>query len=254
MSNTPTTSLLSLLIALLLLALPAGGGPVIVKIGSGGGGGGAFTFVASATGSDDANDTNVSTSSTLNVATGDLLIAYVTWEDGTTTVSSLTDGGSNTFTFDTGDDVNDGPANVNVHPLYKLSATANATATFTATIGASRSFKRIVVFQYRPAGGETVTKDISGTREASGTSTAMATGTFSTTGTDNVVCGGGAYYTTWTPSSPLVAGSAASQTAQISGAYGWCRIVTTALTTQTASVTSDQNREWAATAIAFKSQ
>lgn len=247
-------------LASLLIAIAANAGPVVYIDGvGGGGGGGAFTFVASASGADDSSSRTVSTSSPLDVAAGDLLIGYVTWEDGVTTVSSLTDGGSNSFTFDAGDDVNDGPANVNVHPLYKLSATANASATFTATLGTTapadnRPFKRLIVFQYRPASGETASKDISGTRESSGTSTAMATGTFSTTGSDNVVCGGGAYYTTWTPSSPLVAGSAASQTAQQSGAYVWCRIASAPISSQAASVTSNQNREWAATAIAFKAE
>lgn len=223
--------------------------------GGGGGGGGAFTFVASASGAADSAGTTVSTSSTLNVATGDLLIAVVTFEDDdSTTTVSITDGGSNSLTFDSGDDLRDGTFAINVHPLYRLSGVANATATFTATLSASRSWKRIVVMQYRPGSGETVTKDVSGTRENSGTGTSLASGSFSTTGTDGVVCGLSGIYTTPTFSSAAIGGVSADQTKQQGGAYAWCRIVTAGLTTQTATVTSSSSSIWAATVLAFKSE
>lgn len=224
--------------------------------------GGPFTYVAQVSGAvDTPSGTTITTSSggpdsngTLDIQTGDLLIAYVTWEDGVTTISSLTDGGSNTFTADAGDDVCRVDGFVCTQPAYRLAGVAATNAAFTVTLGNGQVYRRLIIMQYRPASGESASKDISGTREAEGSSITMATGSFSTTGTDNVVCGGGAYYTTWTPNTPLVAGSAATQTIQQNGAYMWCRIVSETLTTQTANVGSDQNREWVATAIAFKAQ
>lgn len=258
----------ALVIALVLaLAIPAVAfRPTITAGGAtagagGGGGGGAFTFVASATGTADTPAAStIATESTLNVATNDLLVAWVTFEDGTGAETvEITDGGSNTFTFDAGDDVHGLGNTANGYPLYRLAGVANATATFTATIKESgspinKSYRRIVVHQYRPGSGETVTKDISGTREGNDEGTAIATGTFSTTGTDGVVCGGAAVYTSGTHSSQQVGGVAADNAAATNGASLWCRIVTAGLTTQTAVSTYSGSNYWAATAIAFKSE
>lgn len=250
----------------LALAMPASAfrptltaGGATAAPGGGGGGGGAFTFVASASGSDDASDTDVSTSSTLNIQAGDVIIAAVQWEDnGSATVSSFTDG-TNALTFDTGDDVHSASNEINLFPYYKLVASENATAMFTATISTSVPFKKMVVLQFRPGGCpsscETVTKDISGARENNGTgSSTVSTGTFSTTGSDVVACGLGGMYTSGTWVSPVVAGSAATGVEDPSGIIGWCRIVTSPLSTQTASVSYTFSNTWAATAIAFKSE
>lgn len=257
----------ALLIALCLaLSMPAAAfrptltaGGATAGSGGGGGGGGAFTFVASAGGSSDSSTTTVATSSTLNVASGDLLIAAVTYEDGTfpgpDETVSITDGGSNSFTFDAGDELYfPGSSSINLFLLYKTNATANATATFTATVSASRPFKRLIVMQYRPAGGETASKDISGTRENSGTGTSITSGSFSTTGTDGVVCAADGVYTSGTNSSSTIGGVSADQTKQQDSAFMWCRIVTAALTTQTAATTYSGSNNWAASVIAFKAE
>lgn len=258
----------ALLIALCLaLAMPAAafrptltaGGATAGSGGGGGGGGGAFAFVASASGAGDTPAaTTVATSSTLNVEGGDLLIAWVTFEDGTgADAISITDGGSNTFTFDTGDDTHGLGNTANGYPLYILNASANSSATFTATITesgspSSKSYRRIIVMQYRSGG--TITKDISGTPENDGEGTAIASGSFSTTGTNGVVCGAAAVYTSGTHSSQTVGGVAAENAVSQSGASMWCDIVTAALTTQTADSTYSASNYWAATAIAFKSE
>lgn len=252
------------LLAAILLLVPAvcfAGWPTTSIGGAGaagaggGGGGGSFTFIASASGfGDTPAATTVATSSTLNVASGDLLIALVTFEDGAgDEVISITDGGSNSFTFTTGDDVHASGNTANAYPLFLLSATANATATFTATLDQSRPYRRIDVMQYRPSGG-TTSKDISGTREASGTGTSIASGTFSTTGTNGVACGMTAVYTSGTHSSQQVGGVAADNAVSQNGASIWCRILSAALTTQTATTTYSGSNDWAATAISFKSE
>ena len=249
----------ALLLVLLLLADPADAFRPTLTAGNASaaaGGGGAFTFVASASGAADSSGATVATSSTLNVASGDLLIALMTYEDGDGAETvSITDGGSNSLTFTTGDEVRFPSSNTaNAFPLFKTSASANATATFTATISASRPYKRIVVMQYRPGGGETVSKDISGTRENSGNGTSITSGSFSTTGTDGVVCGMTGVYTSGTHSSSTIGGVSADQTKTQNGAFVWCRIVTAGLTTQTAATTYTGSNDWVATAIAFKSE
>lgn len=218
--------------------------------------GGPFTFVASASGASDGSSTTVATSTTLNVAAGDLLIAVVTWEDGATTVSSLTDGGSNTLTQNAGDDISNSSNQINVSPQYRLSASSNSSATFTATLAAARVFKKLVVMQYRPHSGETVSRDISGTRENfdDTDTTNVVSGSFSTTGSDVVVCGLMGIYTSGTHSSSTIGGVSATQSKQEGGAFVWCRIVTSALTTQTANTTYSTARLWAATVLAFKAE
>lgn len=251
--------LIGLLLAVVLLA----GWPSSVNLGgngtgggTGGGGGGAFTFVDSASGADDAGGTNsVSTAGDpLNVADGDLLIAVVTWEDGGATISSFTDGGSNTLAVDGAEYFNDPATFINGAPAYRAVGVGNASATFTATLSANRAFKKLVVMQYRPASGETASKDISGTREADGSGTAITTGSFSTTGTDGVVCGMTGIYTSGSHSGSTIAGVAADQTRQEGGAFAWCRITTAALTTQTASTTYSASNTWAASVLAFKAE
>lgn len=227
------------------------------------GGGGSFTFIDSASGTNDGPGTTVATSTTLNVAAGDLLIAAVQWEDdGGATVTSFTDGGSNALTFDTGDDVHSGSNEINLFPHYKISASANASATFTATIdptGTDVSYMKLVVLQFRPGGCpstcETVTKDISGTRENAGTGSSTATtGSFSTTGTDVVACGLAGFYTSGTWVTPTINSVAADADESPSGISGWCRIVTSALSTVTGSHSYTFSNTWAATAIAFKAE
>ncbi len=222
--------------------------------GGGGGGGTEFTFVDSASGGVDAAGTTVSTSDPLVLAAGDLVVAMVSYEDGGATTATVTDGGSNSLTFDTGEDITNSGGEITVHPLYKTSASANATATFTATLGAAKAYSRIIVMQYRRAGTETVSKDISGTREGQGNSLSLLSGSFSTTGSDNVVCALSAIYTSGTHSNSVVAGTTADHVHQQNGAYTWCRSFTSPLTTQTASSTYTANNHWVVTVLGFKSE
>lgn len=255
--------LLSLCLSVALILSTTGFRPTLTSGGAtsasgGGGGGGAFTFVASASGSADSSSTTISTSTTLDIAAGDLLIANITYEDddAATTVSVVDDGaGANTFTFDAGDEFHFPTTfTINMHPGYRLSATAHTGATFTATLSQSRPFKRLVVMQYRPGSGETVTKDVSGTRENSGSGSSITTGSFSTTGTDGVACGVMGIYTSGTHSSSTIGGVAADNSKQESGNFVWCRILTAGLTTQTGSTTYTGSSDWVASVLAFKSE
>lgn len=247
-------------LSLLLLALTASAqmhpspGPGHVLVASGGGGdAGPFTFIASASGAADTSGTTVATSGSLNVATNDLLVAFVTYEElGSTTVGVQEQGGgSNVFTFDAGDDVETGSNEVSVFVGYRLAGVANAAATFEATLGSAAQYKRIIVFQYRPTSG-TATKDITGTREAIGSSQFPSSGTFSTTGTDGVVCAGAAMYTSGTYSLWEIDGVTADEAVQQNSAGMWCSVTTAALSGAVADAFYDFTSVWAATAIAFK--
>lgn len=226
---------------------------------TGGGSGGPFTFVASASGGEDSSGSTVATSSTLNVVTGDVLLTMVSFEDGsgTETVEVTDNGNVNPHTFTSGDDAHETTNLTSVYPLFVTSAATNSAATFTATIKISgvatnRSFKRIIVMQYRPATGATVTKDITGTRESTGNGSTITTGSFSTSGTYTIVCAMQAIYTSGSHSNSTIAGVAAEQTKTQQGAYQWCRTAG-AITTQTASTTYSAVRQWSATVLALKS-
>lgn len=217
----------------------------------GDGGGGAFTFVASATGTSDSSTTTVATSTTLDLNAGDLIIAYVSHEGTATTISSLTDGGSNSLTFDTGEDVSNTDANL--YPLYKTSASNNDTATFTATLGAAREWKGIVVMQYRPSAG-TTSKDISGTRENTGSGFGGSTGTFSTTGSYGVACASLDIAASGVWSGEDINSVVADQDVAAGSMNVWCRILSASLSSVTGQTDYSSSSTWAATAIAFKSE
>jgi hypothetical protein len=258
----------ALLLAALLLSASASAQVVVnsaviadgVLAAAVGGDAGPFTFVASAVGEDDGPGTTtiVTTSNTLNVQTGDLLIAYVTHEDTGRTVSTLNDTGSNTFTCDAGEEAASGSNQVRVQPCYRLAGVSNAAATFTATLTDVAPFKKLIVMQYRPAGCptscETVTKDVSGTRENTGTGQTFTTGTFSTTGTDGVVCAGAAAYGSGAHDTSVIDSVSADQTRQFGTNFVWCRIVSAGLSTVIGSTHYDSSIVWAATAIAFKAE
>lgn len=111
-----------------------------------------MTYVASAVGYAAAAK-SVSASSTLNLTAGDVLVAYFSY-DGTASSIGFSDGGSNTFTV-----VSPSSQSVWVHidGGYLLSASANSTATITASNSNDLETLSIVVLQFRPGSGETVT-------------------------------------------------------------------------------------------------
>jgi len=106
-----------------------------------------MAFVSSKNGEDitGSNVTSVPTSSAMNVVAGSLLVACV-MHNSSVSISSITDGGSNGFTYGgiTGTNISAGRA---VEIWRKYNASANAAAIFTAAIGSS-SYPAIVVLQF----------------------------------------------------------------------------------------------------------
>ena len=166
-----------------------------------------FTFIAAVSGGNDAAGTTLDTSSSLNVAAGDTLAAWCGHEgaNGTFAVAKTT--GGNDFTFDAEDEENHSNGDLNGSWGYLLSAAADATFTGRFT-SSSREFRRIIILQFRPDSGDTVSKD--GSAAGQGTSTAANSGNFTTAGTDGMACGGYKEYTSATTSSELINGGAAT--------------------------------------------
>lgn len=251
---------------LLILLVPLlCGWPVVTTIGSrgggvtagGGGGTNTFTFVGSANGADDASDTTVGTTSgTISVQTGDLIIAAVQWEDNSTaeiTTGSFDDNNNNNdLTKDS--EIHNSGSEMNMHIWWGVANTTNATASFDLVVDTAVPYKKMVVVVYRPSGG-TITKDISGTpaiANDTNASNSVVTGTFSTTGTDNVVCAFAGFYTSGTWSNQQINGGAADHTDSPNGISGWCVDASAALSSVTATATYSSIRYWVATAISFK--
>jgi len=147
----------------------------------------AFAFVASQTGITAYGPfKTVSTASTLNVATGDVIGVYGIWNEAASGGATISDSGSNSCTMEA--EINySGSCYITFG--YILSAVANATATFKLTTTNNVFLLRIIALQFRPDAGDTITKD---QNQASGTGwgTALLTGNISTTGDDEVTtCG-----------------------------------------------------------------
>jgi hypothetical protein len=90
------------------------------------------------------------------VQAGDLLVGFTKWEDGTGPSPSMTDnasGGSNTYTLR--EQRADSGSNFTNVIAWTAVAKASETLTVTASIGASRVYRRTSVIVFRPASGYT---------------------------------------------------------------------------------------------------
>lgn len=207
-----------------------------------------FTFIASAEAEVDTAGTTLAASSSLNVATGDLLVAWCKHES-TNGTFAVSDGGSNTFTFDAGDEINHSNADLDGSFGYRLSGVANATATFTLTT-ASKPYRRILVWQFRPDSGDTVARVAGATGQ--GTSTTPTSGTISPSGTDLVVLGGYGEYSVGAVTGEVINGVAADavQDVGISRTCSWYRLLTSGFSSGTAACVIP-SAAWICTIIAF---
>jgi hypothetical protein len=218
----------------------------------------AFTFIASAGGTNDASGTTLDCSGSLNVADGDVLVAWCKYEGAgaaTMAVAKSTGSPANTFTFNATDRKDHSNNDLSGGFGYLLSAAADATATFRLTLGAARVYRRLIVMQFRPDAGETVTRDTG--NSAQGSATTVASGAITTTGTDEIVCGGYGEYLAATTTSELVnAGAAIEPAASPQGSYTscWYRILTATFVAGQATASFVGGGEWVCAAIALKSE
>jgi hypothetical protein len=170
----------------------------------------AYTRIATATGINAGSGTTLSTSGSLNVAEDDLLVFYNFWSGGTTSCAvAATSGSGNSGTFDGADTTGAfGDGNLVLTGGYVLRGTANATATFQQTLGASRAERALFVVQYRPTTNFAATKGDASA--GSGFDSTPSSGAVSQAGSDNVACGAIATFDT-SVSGEQIAGSAATE-------------------------------------------
>jgi hypothetical protein len=189
---------------------------------------------------------------TLNVAAGDLLVAWTKWEEGASTVA-VSDGGSNAFTMESVVNSGGGPYGAFG---YKIAASANASAMFRMTLGTSREYRTLLVMLFRPDSGETVTRDAANT--GTGNSTSGLSGNITTTGDDEVVCGGYSEYSTTNTSAEQIGDVNATAVLRTNTLYGgnfssmWYRILSATASDIHAQCTGG-NDKWVCNIIAFKS-
>lgn len=209
----------------------------------------ATTFIGAAGATNDAGGTTLDCSGSLNVAAGDSLIAWVCNETGSSTYAVAKNSGSpaNSFTFDAGDAIAN---NVFGSLGYLLSASADATATFRATWGTSRDIRRIIVMQFRPTAGGTVTKDTSA--KGTGLGTASSSGNITTAGTDEIVCGGSDLFNAGATTLEKINAIAADGVSRQSAASLWYRILTATFSTAPAICTQAISDSWICGVIALK--
>lgn len=256
----------TLLVSLLmLLALPASAfRPTLTAGGAtagtppGGGGPYSFTFVGSAHGSNDTSSTTVTTTTgSIAVQSGDLIIAAVQWEDDASAeVSGIVDDNSTNDLPTKYTEVHNTSGYMNLHVWWGIADTPRTVTSFSATIDTSLPYKKLTVLVYRPSGG-TVSTDITGTPNAvddTNLSQIATTGTFSVGGDDSVVCAVAGFYTSGSWVDPEIGGVAASRMTNNSGQSFWCLDNAGPLSSVTGESTYSSARYWVATAIAFKAE
>lgn len=214
-----------------------------------------WTLIASAENEAAASGTTLDALTSLNVAAGDVLVGAFKHEGSVDTMScaSVSGAPANAFTFDAGDYISH--ANGDLHGIfgYRLSAAADAAATFRMTESAARPYRGMIIWQFRPDAGVTVSKD--GSNTGQGNSTAPTSGTISTTGTDEVVIGLYAQYSNIVLSAREINNVAADgfEDAVATDFSSWYRILTSTFSTGAADATQDFAFAWLCNVIAFTS-
>jgi len=208
----------------------------------------AAAFIASATANNTGSGTGLNASPALNIATGDIILAWVSWFGGASTIT-VSDGGSNSLTMET-TTVGGGTEYGTLG--YKLVGVANATATFAMTLGTARTYREINVLQFRPDAGDTIARDAANSGTSAGTawnSNAITTGGASPV--DVIVVGGGFCDAVEAPTSAQIGGVAA--TGQVGSIAGiWYRILTSNMSSGAATGTTSSG-EWVCQILSIKS-
>ena len=213
----------------------------------------AFTFIASAGNNDDSSGTLLSTTATLNLSAGDVVVVWHKWEGADTTVSCAKDAGSPANTNSLGSKINHSNGDLNGQFTYLLSASADGSAVFRQTLSASRPYRRILALQFRPDASETVSLDVQNTGQ--GSDLAPTSGSITTTGTDEIVIGGYGEYSANTTTSEAIGGTAATEPAASPQGFSsvWYRILSSTMSSGTATASIGSTAGWICNIIAIKS-
>lgn len=210
----------------------------------------AWTFVGSGA---DGTLAGAATTIACNVAgvqAGDLVAVWAAYEDPVNNVSIAVSDGTTSFTADPdGKTRNGSGAGLTSQWHYLLASVATGTVTYTATFGASVTFRNIIVFVYRsPTGAVAFTDSASG----SGTSAAIASGNVTTV--DDGISFGGYGETGGNMTSPVLNGVTPHEIKAVpttGRCRAWAREYVTGFTGQAAG-DLDGSFDWTCSIIAFK--
>lgn len=213
-----------------------------------------WTLIASAENVLDAAGATMDTTTSLTVAAGDLLVGAFKHEGAADVISCASVSGSppNTFTFDVGDYASHVNGDLHGTYGYVLSAAADAAATFRMTDSASRPYRGMIIWQFRPDVGDVVSKD--GSNIGQGSDANPTSGTMTTTGTDVVAIGMYAQYN----AEPLLTreinnvSADGFEDALASVFSSWYRLLTAPMTSAAADATKSGVASWLCDIIAFK--
>jgi hypothetical protein len=216
------------------------------------GGAGQFSFIASASNGSSGSGTTLNTASTLNVQAGDVLIVSTGWEDVESTIS-VSDGGSNSFSMQsTFDDTYNYVATGVI-----TSASANSSATFTQTLGTTAGYRSIIVLQFRPSGGS-ISVDGAVTTN-NGNSASVTSGSITTSGDYEIVVVAIKQYYQGEATNVEIAGVAADGLIEGTaltqgGAQTFYRILSSTISSATATCDIYASTQWAVQTISVKAE
>lgn len=180
------------------------------------------TYIAGAVGYSETYASSLACSSALNIAAGDVLVCFASWEVGSGGTLSCDDGGANSFTMEA--ESGDLDFNYCVFGCV-LNASANGSATVTFHNSTSRTYRSLAVMQFRPVAGSTVSKDAADT--AGGTGASETSPAIVTTGTDEmVVCGNKCWIAPTLTAAQIGGINALAQLDASAFTSVWCRILT----------------------------
>jgi len=216
-------------------------------VASGGGGGSAYTFDDSGHGYNDGTGfTSIATASAIGVDAGDLLVAYVSYSNAEVGDSvGVSDSGSNTFTCGSNTVFDD----ANGVFCYKLSASANASATFTATMPSARRGS-VDVWTFNTGSG---TNSLDQENSDTGSSNISDSDNITTTGTYTVAIGGSAAVGGQEAEDSEIDGEVATGFAH-SGSYNASFYKIMNVSAGAAIASGCNNDSWVGNIIAFKNE
>lgn len=209
----------------------------------------AFSFIAStgigATGS----GTELDMGSTMNIAAGDSLVCIAAWEGGTSTIDVDSTIPDNPFTMLAEVTIN----SVYMRMGYLLNAAANASTTWRLTLGTARTYRALVVMQFRPSGGTVSLAASDPGATATGSDYAQSNN-ISPAGIDLAIVGGLKQYNSGAFADPLIADLAAtnSQTESGSNYAGlWYKLFTSSQSNIHAEIDCQNGTDWCCGIIAL---
>ena len=213
-------------------------------------GAGPFTFVASCKGLNTGSPvTTVNCDTALNLNANDILVAWTSWQNGTTgdTVAVDENDGTDTFTATT--------ATVNSSDLggtfnYLAATPADASFTPRTTISADSRRIDLVVMQFRPTSTGAVV-DAQATN-GTGSGTTSTSGTLSTSVAATVVIGGVSSADSGGISAEAIGGTAATGIQPGDGYASIFYIILSATASNIAATATNANDLWVAGEISFK--